>query len=154
MNMDPTCKEIEDSLPPPPKAAGLYKPLLVEGNLAYFSGHLPIQTDGSLITGKIGSDLTVEQGYEAARQVGLNILATVREVLGGLDRVERVVKILGMVNAASGFTQHPQVINGCSELFREVWGTDHGVGARSAYGVSDLPAGVAVEIEGIFKVKN
>ena len=150
--MDPSYKEMEDSLPPPPKAAGLYKTLLVEGNLAYFSGHLPVCADGSLITGKIGSDLTVEQGYEAARQVGLNILATVREVLGGLDRVERVVKILGMVNAASGFTQHPQVINGCSELFREVWGADNGVGARSAYGVTDLPAGVAVEIEGILKL--
>lgn len=154
MSAERRIEELELLLPTPPKAAGLYQPLLIEGGLAYFSGHLPIRMDGSLITGKIGSELTVEEGSAAARQTGLNVLSTVRAVLGSLDRVDRVVKILGMVNAASGFTQHPQVINGCSELFRDVWGTDHGVGTRSAYGVSDLPAGVAVEIEGILKVRS
>ena len=92
----------------------------------------------------------MEEGGQAARQVGLNVLATVRESLGSLDRVSRVIKLLGMVNAQPDFTQHPQVINGCSELFRDVWGEDCGVGTRSAFGVSGLPAGACVEIEGVF----
>ena len=106
-----------------------------------------------MVTGKVGENLSVEEGAEAARQVGLNILATVRESLGSLDRVERVIKLLGMVNAAPDFTGHPQVINGCSELFRDVWGEDHGVGTRSAFGVSGLPAGACVEIEGILSLR-
>jgi len=140
-------------LPPAPKAAGLYKPLFVQDGMACFSGHLPLLTDGEMITGKVGENLSVEEGAEAARQVGLNVLATVRESLGSLDRVERVIKLLGMVNAAPDFTRHPQVINGCSELFRDVWGEDHGVGTRSAFGVSGLPAGACVEIEGILSLR-
>ncbi|MBT3637538.1 MAG: RidA family protein [Opitutae bacterium] len=140
-------------LPPAPKAAGLYKPLFVQDGLAYFSGHLPLLPDGGMITGKVGENLDVEEGFRAAHQVGLNVLATVRESLGSLDRVERVIKLLGMVNAGPDFTQHPQVINGCSELFRDVWGEDCGVGTRSAFGVSGLPAGACVEIEGILSLR-
>jgi enamine deaminase RidA (YjgF/YER057c/UK114 family) len=140
-------------LPPAPKAAGLYKPLFVQDGLAYFSGHLPLLPDGGMITGKVGENISVEEGARAARQVGLNILATVRESLGSLDRVERVIKLLGMVNAVPEFSQHPQVVNGCSELFRDVWGDDCGVGARSAFGVSGLPAGACVEIEGILSLR-
>ena len=109
--------------------------------------------DGGMITGKVGEDLGVEEGVRAARQVGLNILATVRESLGSLDRVERVIKLLGMVNAVPEFTQHPQVINGCSELLLEVWGEDYGVGTRSAFGVSGLPSGACVEIEGVLSLR-
>ena len=140
-------------LPPAPKAAGLYKPLFVQDGMACFSGHLPLLPDGEMVTGKVGENLSVEEGAEAARLVGLNILATVCESLGSLDRVERVIKLLGMVNAAPDFTRHPQVINGCSELFRDVWGEDHGVGTRSAFGVSGLPAGACVEIEGILSLR-
>ena len=111
--------ELGIELPPAPSAAGLYKPVLVDGDMIYFSGHLPIQNDGSLITGKVGLDLNVEEAKKAARQVGLNILSSVNNSLGSLDRVERVVKLLGLVNAQD-FTEHPQVINGCSELFH--WG--------------------------------
>jgi enamine deaminase RidA (YjgF/YER057c/UK114 family) len=140
-------------LPPAPKAAGLYKPLFVQDGLAYFSGHLPLLPDGGMILGKVGENLSVDEGARAARQVGLNILATVRESLGSLDRVKRVIKLLGMVNAVTEFGQHPQVVNGCSELFRDVWGEDCGVGTRSAFGVSGLPAGACVEIEGILSLR-
>jgi enamine deaminase RidA (YjgF/YER057c/UK114 family) len=131
----------------------MYKPLIVQDGLAYFSGHLPLLPNGGLITGKVGEDLGVEEAFNAAHQVGLNILATVRESLGSLNRVERVIKLLGMVNAISDYTQHPQVINGCSELFRDIWGEDCGVGTRSAFGVSGLPAGACVEIEGVFSLR-
>ena len=152
--MNPTEKlsQLGIELPPPPKAAGLYKPVLVEGELLYFSGHLPIKNDGIMITGKVGAELSVEEGNAAARQVGLNILSSVKHELGSLDQVLSVVKLLGMVNATQDFTQHPQVINGCSKLFNEIWGDDKGVGVRSAFGVSGLPAGVPVEIEGILKL--
>ena len=154
--MTPTEKlsELAIDLPSPPPAAGLYKPVLVENGLIYFSGHLPIRDDGTMITGKVGDELTVEDGKTAARRVGLNILASVKQELGTLDRVSSVVKLLGMVNSTNDFTQHPQVINGCSELFKDIWGDDNGVGVRSAFGVSGLPAGAPVEIEGIFKLKN
>ena len=116
------------------------------GKTLLTSGHV------SEIKGKLGADLDVEQGYAAARECGVSILQSVHQEVGTLDGL-RVVKLLGMVNCTPEFGAQPAVINGCSELFRDVWGTDHGVGTRSAYGVSDLPAGVAVEIEGILKVR-
>ena len=150
MTAEETFEKLGIELPPAPQAAGLYMPLFVHDGLAYFSGHLPLLPDGEMVKGKVGENLSVEEGAEAARQVGLNVLATVRESLGSFDRVSRVIKLLGMVNAQLDFTQHPQVINGCSELFRDVWGEDCGVGTRSAFGVSGLPAGACVEIEGVF----
>ena len=150
MTAEETFEKLGIELPPAPQAAGLYKPLFVHDGLAYFSGHLPLLPGGEMVKGKVGENLGVEEGAEAARQVGLNVLATVRESLGSLDRVSRVIKLLGMVNAQLDFTQHPQVVNGCSELFRDVWGEDCGVGTRSAFGVSGLPAGACVEIEGVF----
>jgi len=153
MTAEESLVRLSIELPPAPKAAGLYKPLFVQDGMACFSGHLPLLPDGEMVTGKVGENLSVEEGAEAARLVGLNVLATVRESLGSLDRVERVIKLLGMVNAAPDFTRHPQVINGCSELFRDVWGEDHGVGTRSAFGVSGLPAGACVEIEGILSLR-
>ena len=153
MTADESLVRLGIELPPAPKAAGLYKPMYVQDGMAYFSGHLPLLADGGMITGKVGEDLGVEEGVRAARQVGLNIPATVRESLGSLDRVERVIKLLGMVNAVPEFTQHPQVINGCSELLLEVWGEDYGVGTRSAFGVSGLPSGACVEIEGVLSLR-
>ena len=153
--MQPTEKlsELGIVLPSAPKAAGLYKPVILDQNLLYFSGHLPLLSDGGMITGKLGADFSTEKGKEAARLVGVNILASVIAHLGSIDRVDRVLKLLGMVNAMDSYTEHPLVINGCSELFKEIWGEDLGVGVRSAYGVSGLPGGAAVEIEGILKIK-
>ena len=139
-------------LPPAPKPVAVYKPLVVFGTAAYVSGHGPLRTDGTLITGVVGGDLTMEEGKAAARQVGLAILATLREQLGSLDRVVRLVKLLGMVNSAPDFYDHPKVINGCSELFAEVFGEAAGIGARSAVGMGPLPGNIAVEIEAIFEI--
>jgi enamine deaminase RidA (YjgF/YER057c/UK114 family) len=142
---------LELELPPAPKPAGVYKPVVFIGDMAFVSGHGPLKPDGTLITGRVGADLNQQAGYNAARQTGLAILATIRANLGSLNRVKRVVKILGMVNATADFTQHPAVINGCSELFSEVFGPEHGVGARSAVGMGSLPGNIAVEIEAIFE---
>jgi enamine deaminase RidA (YjgF/YER057c/UK114 family) len=139
-------------LPPAPPPGGVYRPVVVAGTLAYVSGHGPVRADGSLITGRVGASLSLTEGRDAARQVGLAILATLRKELGSLDRVGRVVKLLGMVNAAADFHEHPKVINGCSELFASIWGPVNGVGARSAVGMSSLPHDIAVEIEGIFEL--
>jgi enamine deaminase RidA (YjgF/YER057c/UK114 family) len=138
-------------LPPAPKPAGVYKPAVKVADLLYVSGHGPLKPDGSLMTGKVGADIDEEQAKAAARQVGLTILATLRAELGSLDRVARTVKVLGMVNATPDFQRHPQVINGCSELFREVFG-EQGVGVRSAVGMGSLPGNISVEIEAIFEV--
>ena len=153
MGAEEKLKQLKLELPPPPKPAGVYKPVVVIGNLAYVSGHGPLQSDGSLITGRVGIDLDPKMGYDAARQTGLAILASLRQHLGSLDRVERVIKTLGMVNCATTFTQHPAVINGFSELFAEVFGQDKGVGARSAVGMGSLPGNIAVEIEVILEIK-
>jgi enamine deaminase RidA (YjgF/YER057c/UK114 family) len=139
-------------LPPAPKPAGLYKPCLVIGSQVLVSGHGPLLPDGSLIRGRVGFDLDADAGKAAARQVGLAILATLVAGLGSLARVGRVVKVLGMVNSTPDFTEHPHVINGCSELFAEVWGPDLGVGVRSAVGMAALPGGIAVEIEATFEL--
>lgn len=140
-------------LPPVPEPKGLYKPLLVVGNLAYTSGHLPTGADGKLVTGRVGVELDEQAGAAAARLAGLAILATVRAGLGSLDRVHRVVKLLGMVNCTPDFTRQPVVINGCSQLLADVFGSDRGVGARSAVGVGSLPLGAAVEIEAVFELE-
>lgn len=123
------------------------------GDLLFVSGTGPTKTDGSSWTGRLGQDLDVKQGQAAARQVGLQILAVVREELGSLDKVVRVVKTLGMVNATPDFTQHPQVINGFSDLMVEVFGEEAGKGARSAVGMASLPGGIPVEVEVIFQVR-
>ena len=144
--------ELSLELPPAPKPVAVYKPLVIVDRMAYVSGHGPLKPDKTLITGVVGSDLTLEEGKAAARQVGLAILATLRDQLGSLDRVQRLVKVLGMVNSAADFYDHPKVINGCSELFAEIWGMENGVGARSAVGMGPLPGNIAVEIEAIFEL--
>ena len=139
-------------LPPAPKPVAVYKPLVVVDRLAYVSGHGPLREDKTLITGVVGRDLSLEEGHAAARQVGLAILATIRAEFGSLDGIKRVVKVLGMVNSAPDFYDQPKVINGCSELFAQVWGPENGVGARSAVGLGPLPGNIAVEIEAIFEL--
>ena len=152
MSAEAKLAELKLELPPAPKPMGVYKPVVVVGNLVYVSGHGPLKPDLSLIKGRVGADLSLEEGKAAARQVGLAILASLRAHFGSLDRIKRVIKTLGMVNSAPDFLEHPKVINGCSELFAEIWGPDHGVGARSAVGMGPLPGNIAVEIEVIFEL--
>jgi enamine deaminase RidA (YjgF/YER057c/UK114 family) len=140
------------SLPPAPLPLGVYKPYLIDGKYLYLSGHGPVNDDKSLIIGRIGKDLDIEAGKLAARQVGLTMLSTIKTHLGSLDRVKRVIKILGMVNCVSDFERHPYVINGCSELFAQVWGTENGIGVRSAVGMGTLPDNIPVEIEALFEL--
>jgi enamine deaminase RidA (YjgF/YER057c/UK114 family) len=141
------------TLPPPPKPLGVYKPCLVDGKYLYLSGHGTVQQDGSLIIGRVGVDLDIESAKLAARQVGLAMLATIRANIGSLNKVKRVIKVLGMVNCTSDFEKHPYVINGCSELFASIWGVENGIGVRSAVGMGSLPDNIPVEIEAIFELK-
>src|SRR5689334_11698045 len=126
MNAEQRIRELKLDLPPAPKPVAVYKPVVVAGNMAYVSGHGPLKADKTLITGRVGQDMDLQAGKLAARQVGLAILATLRSQLGSLDRVKRLIKVLGMVNCAPDFRDHPQVINGCSELFVEVFGPENG----------------------------
>jgi enamine deaminase RidA (YjgF/YER057c/UK114 family) len=152
MSAEAKLKELGLELPAPPQALGLYKPIVVVGGLAYLSGHGPIGVDGSAICGRLGEDLEVPAGQEAARRAALLVFATLRQQLGSLDKVRRLVKTMGFVNSAAGFTQQPAVINGFSELMRDVFGPENGIAARSAVGAPSLPAGWAVEIDVIFEV--
>ncbi|UUO05485.1 RidA family protein [Blastopirellula sp. J2-11] len=153
MSADAKITELKLELPPAPKAMGVYKPVLVHNGLAYISGHGPLQMDGTLSAGKVGQSVDQQAGYDAARQTGLAMLSTLQAHLGSLDKVKRLVKTFGMVNAVDDFTAHPAVINGFSELMAEVFGPDNGIAARSAIGVSGLPGGMIVEVEAIFEVE-
>ncbi len=151
-NIEKTLESLSLSLPILPGSKGIYKSCLTIGNLVYVSGHVSINTDGSYITGKLGDNVDEAQGKIAARQCGLAMLVSLKNHLGDLDKIKRVVKILGMVNATSDYEKHPIVINGCSELFATLWGNDNGLGVRSAVGMGSLPNNVTVEIEGIFEI--
>jgi enamine deaminase RidA (YjgF/YER057c/UK114 family) len=153
MSADDRIAELKLELPPAPKPAGVYVPVVQVGNMLYVSGHGPLRNDGTLMTGRVGSDLTEDQGQAAARQVGLTILSTVKTQLGTLNKVERVVKVLGMVNATPDFQKHPYVINGFSQLMVDVFG-EKGRGARSAVGMGSLPNNIPVEVEVIFQLKD
>lgn len=142
------------TLPPAPTPKGVYKPFLIVGNLVYVSGHGTVKADGTLIVGRVGKDLTMDEGKLAAQQVGLAILATLKHNLGSFNRIKRVIKVLGMVNSVPEFDRHPFVMNGCSELFAKVWGDDNGVGVRSAVGMGSLPDNMPVEIEAIFELES
>jgi enamine deaminase RidA (YjgF/YER057c/UK114 family) len=152
MSADAKLAELNLQLPPIPKPGGVYKPVVIVGNMAYVSGHVSLRTDGSIITGRVGSEVDQDYGKKAAEASGLAILATLRANLGTLDRVKRVVKTLGMVNSTADFTNHPEVINGCSELWAKIWGTENGVGARSAVGMGSLPRNSTTEVEAIFEL--
>lgn len=148
-------RELGIELPTAPQPVATYVPAVVVGNVLYAAGHTPRAPDGSaLFVGRVGDDLTLEQGREAARFVGMNILATVRGALGSLDRVARLVRTFGMVNATSDFTQQPQVINGFSDFMVEIFGEEAGKGTRAAVGMGSLPGGMAVEIETFWEIRS
>lgn len=153
MSAEDRIVELKLELPPAPKPAGVYKPVVIVGNLAYVSGHGPLKPDGTMITGRVGDEVDEAQGIAAARQTGLAILASLRAALGSLNRVKRVIKTLGMVNSTPDFRNHPKVINGYSELMAEVFGADHGVGARSAVGMGSLPGNITTEVEVIVEIE-
>jgi len=152
MSAEENFKNLNLELPPAPTPIGVYVPFLFDGKHVYVSGHGPLLKDKSLIRGRIGQDMDPEQGKLAARQVGLAILATLKHNLGSLDKVKRVIKVLGMVNADPTFEKHPFIINGCSELFAQVWGKENGIGVRSAVGMATLPDNIPVEIEAMFEI--
>jgi enamine deaminase RidA (YjgF/YER057c/UK114 family) len=152
MTADERFKQLGLSLPPAPTPLGVYKPCLVDGKYLYVSGHGPVQDDKTLIIGRIGKDMNMEEGKLAARQVGLTILSTIKKNLGSFDKIKRVIKVLGMVNCVPEFEKHPYIINGCSELFAAVWGEENGVGVRSAVGMGSLPDNIPVEIEALFEL--
>lgn len=144
---------LPDIMPQPSGSKGIYKSSISIDKIVYTSGHVPFDTKGDRIKGKVGLNMSTEEAKAVARNVGLCILKTLVNNYGSLDNIKRVVKILGMVNAVPEYAEHPIVINGCSELFREIWGEDFGVGARSAVGMGSLPDHVPVEIEAIFELK-
>jgi enamine deaminase RidA (YjgF/YER057c/UK114 family) len=154
MGADATLQAKGITLPAPTTPLANYVGAVRSGNLLFLSGHGPVRTGGKpSVTGKVGRELTIEQGYQAAREVGLALLATTRATLGSLDRVKRIVKVLGMVNSADGFGDQPEVINGFSDLMVEVFGEAIGKHARSAVGMAGLPRGIPVEIEMILEVE-
>jgi len=152
MLIETKLKEMGIELPPAVTPVANYVPTVRAGNLIFLSGHGPLKEDGSLITGKVGSDLTTEQGYEAARRIAIGLLGSLKASIGDLDKVKRVVKLLGLVNCTSDFKDQPKVINGASDFFVEVFG-DKGKHARSAVGTNALPMNIAVEIEMIVEVE-
>jgi enamine deaminase RidA (YjgF/YER057c/UK114 family) len=153
MNHNPELKikEMGLELPPAPKPMGVYKPVLITGNFLYVSGQGPLKSDGTLIKGKVGAGLSLEEGKLAARQVGLTMLSTIKANIGDLGKIKRLIKVLGMVNSSPDFDQHPAVINGFSQLMADIFGEDNGVGVRSAVGMI-LPGNIAVEIEAMFEL--
>lgn len=152
MTADQRFEELGLILPPPPKPLGVYKPFLIDGHHVFLSGHGTVKEDGSLIIGKVGIDLNADEAKLASRQVGLAMLSTIKSNLGSFNKIKRVIKVLGMVNAVPDFERHPFVINGCSELFAHVWGTENGIGVRSAVGMGSLPDNIPVEIEALFEL--
>ena len=152
MSAEANFAKLSLELPPAPKAVGVYRPIVEINGLLYLSGHGPLRPDGSLIKGRVGAELDVDAGYEAARQTGLAILATLRKHCGSLDAIARLIKTFGLVQATPEFVDHPAVINGFSELMRDVFGEERGIAARSAVGAASLPAGMAVEVEAIFEL--
>jgi enamine deaminase RidA (YjgF/YER057c/UK114 family) len=153
MSHEARIAELGLKLPPFPKPQGVYRPAVQVEKLVYLSGHGPLRPEGGMATGRVGADLDIAAGKAAARLTGLALLATLKQYLGSLDRVRRVIKTLGLVQCTPEFTQQPEVINGCSELFAEVFGLENGIGARSAIGVNALPSNIAVEIEMIVEVE-
>ena len=153
MGAETRIKDLGISLPQPAKPVGNYIPGVRVGNLLYLSGHGPVRVDGQpTARGKVGRDLSTEEAYKIAREVGINLLGSARVILGSLDKVKRIVKVLGMVNSADGFGEQPKVINGFSDLMVEVFG-ENGRHARSAVGMAELPMGIPVEIEMILEVE-
>lgn len=144
-------KELDLIFPPAPQPAGVYRPILVVDNFLYISGQGPVKNDGTLMIGRAGDDLTLEEAKLAARQVGLTMLSTIQTHFGSLDKIKRVIKVLGMVNSTPEFGEHPLVMNGFSELMADVFGRENGIGVRSAVGMI-LPGNIPVEVEAMFEI--
>jgi enamine deaminase RidA (YjgF/YER057c/UK114 family) len=151
MKIEEKLKAIGIELPSPPTPLANYVPAVKTGNLVFLSGHGPLKNDGTMIVGKVGAELSAEEGYQAARRVAIALLASLKNEIGDLDRVQRVVKLLGMVNCPPEFKDHPKIVNGASDLLVEVFG-DKGKHARSAVGMGSLPGNIAVEIEMIVEL--
>ncbi|MDC3122597.1 RidA family protein [Alphaproteobacteria bacterium] len=152
MSFENQLEQLGFILPNPAKPAGSYKPCLIVDNIAYISGQGPLLEDGSFAKGVIGKDIDFETGQKHAQKCGLAILSALKNEIGDLNKVDQLIKITGFVNCTSDFTQQPLVINGCSDLMKEIFG-DKGVHARAAVGVNSLPLGFSVEIEAIFKIR-
>ena len=144
-------KELKLKFPPAPKPAGVYRPILVVNGFLYVSGQAPVNFDGTLMQGRVGDTISLEEGKNAARQVGLTMLSTIQTHFGELNNIKRLVKVLGMVNCTPDFQRQPLVINGFSELMVDVFGKENGIGVRSAVGMM-LPDGIPVEIEAVFEL--
>ena len=151
-NVEERLNSLGIKLPEPPKPQGNYVGAVTYGNLVYLSGSGPMKDDGSFIVGKVPTDISEEEAYQAARLTGLNLIATLKNHIGDLDRFKKMIKALGMVNCEPDFGAQPKVINGFADLMVEIFG-DAGRGARSAVGMGSLPAGIPVEIEMIVEIK-
>ena len=151
MQIEERLEQMGLTLPTPRPPIGSYVPAKQIGDLLFLSGKGPVNADGSVPRGRLGAEFSIEQGYQFAREVGMTLIAVMRDALGDLDRIRDIVKVLGMVNATPDFGQHPKVINGCSDLFVEVFG-EHGRHARSAVGMGSLPSGMPIEIEAIVAI--
>jgi enamine deaminase RidA (YjgF/YER057c/UK114 family) len=152
MSPEARLSELHLELPPPAKSLGVYKPVMVIGKTAYVSGHGPVQPDGAVTCGRLGEGLDTAAGYEAARRAAMAMISTLRGHFGNLDAIRRIIKTTAFVHAVPGFKEHPAVVNGFSELIRDVFGSEAGIGSRSAVGVASLPGGWAIEIEAIFEL--
>lgn len=144
--------ELGLTLPILPASKAVYKSCVVVGNILYLSGHVSLNADGTYLTGKLGQDLSEEEGKLAAQQCGLAMLSSIKKHFGNFDMLKRIIKVLGMVNSTADYTKHPVIINGFSELFAKLMGEENGIGARSAVGMGSLPNNVAVEVEAIFEL--
>ena len=153
MEIESRLKEIGIELPSPVKPMANYVTTVQTGNLVFTSGHGPVSVNGELETGQLGADMTIEEGYQSARLVGLGLISTLKDALRNLDRIKRIVKVVGFVNSTPDFLDHPKVINGVSDLFVEVFG-DKGKHARSAVGMVQLPGGIPVEVEVVVEIED
>ncbi|HIB87490.1 TPA: RidA family protein [Candidatus Poribacteria bacterium] len=153
MKIENRLEEIGIELPPPVKPVANYVTTVQTGNLVFTSGHGPVNMSGELEKGQLGTDMTIEEGYQSARLVGLGLISTLKDTLGDLDRIKRVIKVVGFVNSTPDFLDHPKVVNGVSDLFVEVFG-DKGKHARSAVGMVQLPGGIPVEVEVIVEIED
>lgn len=150
---DQKLSDLGYTLPPKSASVGIYRSVVIVDNMAYVAGHIPRNGEGEVLQGKVGADVSLEQAQQAAQASGLAILASLKQELGTLNRVKRLVKTTGMVNCTADFVDQPKVVNGCSQLFKDLFGEENGVGARSAVGMNSLPAGAIVEIEAIFEIQ-
>lgn len=153
-DFDKRLAELGYELPAAAGSVGIYKSVVVVDNMAYLAGHIPRDSGGEIMRGRVGENVSLEHAQQAARQSGLAMLASLKAELGSLNRIKRVVKTTGMVNCTADFVDQPKVINGCSQLFKDIFGDDRGVGARAAVGMYSLPAGAIVEIEAIFELES